>query len=81
MRLIPRKRKPRTDAAKAAVGDALTAGAEASERLASASETRAAAADQAAHEQRTVIRELRRMRAENHLAEMILNSVRREPPS
>jgi hypothetical protein len=79
MRLI-RKRAGRPDAAKAAVNDAITAGTEASERLASASETHAAAAGQAAHEQRTVITELRRMRAENHLAEMILASVRREPP-
>jgi hypothetical protein len=82
MRLLHRRnRAPRPDAAKAAVSDAIAAGAEASERLASASETHAAASDQAAHEQRTIISELRAMRERNHLAEMILASVRREPPS
>jgi hypothetical protein len=80
MRLTRRKRASQPGDAKAAVSSAITAGAEASERLASASETHAAAAETAAHEQRTVISELRAMRRENHLAEMILASVRRERP-
>jgi hypothetical protein len=71
------KRTPSPSVAQAAVSHAITAGAEASERLASASETHSAAAEQAAHEQRTVIAGLRAMRTQNHLAEMIYDSVRR----
>jgi hypothetical protein len=81
MRLIRRKRGQRNGDARAAVSNAIAAGAEASERLASATETRAAATHQAAHEQRTIISELRAMREQNHLAAMILASVKRERPS
>jgi hypothetical protein len=77
MRLPRRKRTPRTGDPGAAISEAASAAAEATERLASASQVRAGAARQAAHEQRTIISELRAMRERNHLAEMILESVRR----
>jgi len=76
MGLWRRKRTPPPSTAQQAVSHAITAGAEASERLVSASETRAAAAEQAAHEQRTVIAGLRAMRAQNHLAAMVEASIR-----
>jgi hypothetical protein len=75
MRLLPGKRQPRTTDARNAVDLAITASAEAGERLASASEVRAGAAEQAAHEQRTIISELRAMRERNNLAALILDSV------
>jgi hypothetical protein len=74
MRLL-RKREPRTGDAERAVTQAISAGAEASERLASATQVRAGADAQAAHEKRTIISELRAMRERNHLADMILDSV------
>lgn len=77
MRLPRRKRGPRAGDAEQAISQAVTAGAEADERLASASEVRTGAARQAAHEQRTIISELRAMRERNHLADMILDSVKR----
>lgn len=80
MRLLHRNRAPGTTDAQAAVSRAITAGAEASERLARASETQAEAAEQAAHEQRTIISELRAIREQNHLAQLIYDSVRRGQP-
>jgi hypothetical protein len=80
MRLLPSKRKPRATSARDAVSQAVAAGSEASERLASASEVRAGADALAAHEQRTIISELRAMRERNHLADLILDSVRRAAP-
>lgn len=77
MRLPRRKRTPGEGGAEAAISQAITAGAEADERLASASEVRAGADRQAAHEKRTIISELRAMRERNHLADMILDSVKR----
>lgn len=77
MRLPRRKRTPRDGDAEQAISQAEAAGAEADERLASASEIRAGAAAQAAHEQRTIISELRAMRERNHLADLILDSVQR----
>lgn len=71
------RRKPRAGDAEQAISEAMSAGAEADERLASASEVRAGATAQAAHEQRTIISELRAMRERNHLAELILDSVKR----
>lgn len=79
MRLLPRKHPPRKGDAEEAISDARTAAVEAGERLASAAEIRAGAAEQAAHEQRTIVSELRAMRERNHLADMILDSVRRGP--
>lgn len=79
MRLHPRRRPSRAAEASDAVDAAVTAGAEASERLVSAAEVRAGAAEQAAHEQRTIIAELRAMRERNHLADLIMDSVRRGP--
>jgi len=76
MRLPRRKRTMRTGDAEAAVREAVSAGAEACERLASASEVRAEASAQADHEKHTLISELRAMRERNHLADMILDSVR-----
>lgn len=77
MRLPGRKRTPRPAEASDAIDAAITAGAEADERLASASQVRAGADRQAAHEQRTIVSEIRAMRERNHLAEMILDSVQR----
>ena len=76
MRLHRRRPAPAGDA-EAAVSQAVSAGAEAAERLASASEVHAEASRQAASEQTGIISELRAMRERNHLAEMILESVRR----
>jgi hypothetical protein len=78
MRLFKR-REPRVSDAKAAVDAAISAGTEAGERLAAASETRAAAVAQAAHEQATIIRELCAMRERNNLAALILDSVKKRP--
>jgi hypothetical protein len=80
MRLRRRKRTPRDGDAEQAISQAISAGAEADERLASASEIRAGATAQAAHEQRTIVSELRAMRERNHLAELILDSVKRGQP-
>lgn len=83
MRLHRNRRAPRaTEATEAsdAVDAAISAGAEADERLASASGVRAGASAQAAHEQRTIISELRAMRERNHLADLILDSVKRGHP-
>lgn len=80
MRLPRRKHEPRAGDAEQAISQAVTAGAEADERLASASEVRAGADAQAAHEQRTIISELRAMRERNHLADLILESVKRVQP-
>lgn len=77
MRLLPRKHSPRRGSAEEAISAARSAAAEAGERLASAAGIRADAAEQAAHEQRTLITELRAMRERNHLADMILDSVHR----
>jgi hypothetical protein len=77
---LRRKRAPRTGDAEAAIRQAESAGAEAGERLASASEVRAEASRQADHEQRTIVSELRAMRERNHLAELILDSVKRGQP-
>jgi hypothetical protein len=79
MRLRLKKRRPGGIEATAAISDAITAGTEAGERLASASEVRAGATAQAAHEQRTIISELRAMRERNHLADLILDTVKRAP--
>ncbi len=76
MRLPRRNREPRTSAAEAAVTAAQTAGKEAGERLASASEVRAGADAQAAREQRTIIADLRAMRERNNLAALVLGSMR-----
>lgn len=73
---LHRKRSGRTDAERA-VSAAVKAGSEASERLASASDLRAGASEQAAHEQRTLIADLRAMRERNHLGDLIVDSVRR----
>lgn len=75
MRRPRRKRAPRTSDAEAAISQAISAGAEADERLAYAAEVRAGAARQAEHEQRTIVSELRAMRERNHLADMILDSI------
>jgi hypothetical protein len=77
---LRRKRTPPPTIAQAAVSHAITAGVEASERLVEASETRAAATEQAAHEQRTVIAGLRAAREQNHLAALIYDSFRRGGP-
>jgi hypothetical protein len=74
---LRRKRAPRAGDAEAAISEAVSAGAEADERLASASEVRAEASRQADHEQRTIVSELRAMRERNHLADLILESVKR----
>lgn len=75
-----RKRTPRDGDAEAAISQAEAARVEAGERLAAASEVRAGAAAQAAHEQRTIVSELRAMRERNHLADLILDSVKRGHP-
>ncbi len=75
MRRLRRKREPRTGDAEQAISQAVTAGAEADERLAFASEVRAGADAQAARERQTIISELRAMRERNHLADLILDSV------
>jgi hypothetical protein len=72
---LHRKREARQGDAARAITQAVAAGAEADERLASATEVRAGADAQAAREQRTIIAELRAMRQRNHLADMILDSV------
>lgn len=77
MRRLRKKRGPPAGDAEQAISQAEAARAEAAERLASASEIRAGAARQAAHEQRTIVSELRAMRERNHLAELILDSVKR----
>lgn len=77
MRLHRRKRGPPAGGAEQAISQAISAGAEADERLAFASEVRAGAAAQADWEQRTIVSELRAMRERNHLADMILDSVQR----
>lgn len=77
MRLPRRNRTPRTGDAEAAVSQAAAAGAAADERLATAREIRAGATGQAAHEKHTLISEIRAMRERNHLADLILDSVRR----
>lgn len=76
MRLL-RKRHSRGGDAERAISQAVSAGAEADERLASATEVRGAADVQAARDRRGVIAELRAMRERNHLADLILDSVRR----
>jgi hypothetical protein len=76
MRLIKRRARRAGDAERA-IAQAVSAGAEADERLASASEVRGAATEQAAHDQRGIISELRAIRERNHLAEMIVDSARR----
>jgi hypothetical protein len=76
MRLF-KSRVSRGGDAERAVSQAAEAGAEATERLASAAEVRAGASEQADHERRTVISELRSMRERNHLAELILASIKR----
>ena len=60
-----------------AVTMASAAGADAETRLAAAAEIRAGADAQAASEQRGIITELRAMRERNHLADMILDSIKR----
>jgi hypothetical protein len=77
MHLPRRKRTPRGAEASDAAAAARTAGAEAAERLADASEVRAGAERQAAHEQHTIVSELRAIRERNHLADLILESVQR----
>lgn len=54
---------------------AAAANEQAKERLADASELRKAAAEQAGHEQRTIIEGLREMRRRNNLAALILDSI------
>jgi hypothetical protein len=76
VRLLKRRAARGGDALKA-ISQAVSAGAEADERLASATEVRGAAAEQAAHEQRTIVSELRAMRERNHLADLIVDSVKR----
>jgi hypothetical protein len=76
MRLL-RRREPRAGDAERAITQAVSAGAEASERLASASEVRAGADAQVARERQTIVTEIRAMRERNHLAELILDSVKR----
>lgn len=70
-----RKRQPRTAEAQEAVNQAITAGAEANERLAHATEQRKKASALAQREQHTIIKELREMRKHNHLADLIIASV------
>jgi hypothetical protein len=77
MRLLPRRHGPGAGDAAQAVTLAVAAGAEAAGRLASASEVRAGADAQAAREKHTIVSEIRAMRERNHLAEMILDSVKR----
>lgn len=74
---LRRKRAQGTGDAQAAIAQAVTAGAEADERLASATEVRAQASAQADHEKRTIISEIRAMRERNHLGAMILDSITR----
>jgi hypothetical protein len=74
---LTRKRAAPPSISQAAVSHAIAAGVEASGRLAAASETRSAAAELAAHEQRTVVAGLRAMREQNHLAQLIMDSIRR----
>ena len=71
MRLHRWKREPRTGDAVAAISAAITAGEEASERLVSAAEVRAGATAQADREKHTLVSELRAMRKQNHLADLI----------
>jgi hypothetical protein len=73
MRLPGHKRKNGKHAA--------DANEQAQERLADATELRKAAAEQAGHEQRTVIEGLREMRRRNNLAALVLDSIepRRRP--
>ena len=74
---LHRKRQAGQGDATRAITQAVAAGAEAEERLASASEVRAGADAQAAREQRTIIAELRAMRERNNLASLVLDSVQR----
>lgn len=76
MRLLKRRKSRAGDAARA-ITQATSAGEEAIERLTTATSVRAGADLQAAHEKRTIVSDLRAMRERNHLAEMILESVRR----
>lgn len=75
MRLFS-KRQNNTDASDA-VDAAREATAAAAERLASAVEVRARSARQAAHEQRTIIADLREMRRHDNLADLIAASATR----
>jgi hypothetical protein len=76
MRLF-RKHSPPVSDAEQAIAEAVSAGTEAGERLISAQKVRAGASQQAAHEQRTIISELRAMREHNHLADLVLESIKR----
>jgi hypothetical protein len=80
MRLLPRRYAPGSGDAERAVGAAVAAGAEAAERLASASKVRAGADAQAAREKHTIVSDIRAMRQRNHLADLILESVRGGKP-
>ena len=71
MRRHRKNREPPAGDAEAAIRQAVTAGAEADERLVSATEVRAQASAQADHEERTIVSELRAMRERNHLADLI----------
>lgn len=77
---LPRRHARVTGDAQEAVSSAIAAGTEASKRLADASETRAQASEQAAHEQRTIIKDLREMRRRNHLADLIAASIEKRHP-
>ena len=72
---LGRSRPHGSDAAQDALTSAEAAGDAASERLASATETRASAERQAASEQAGIISDLRQMRRKNNLAQMVLDSV------
>jgi DNA-binding transcriptional regulator YiaG len=76
MRLF-KSRVPRGEGAAQAIAQAAEAGADAAERLASAAEMRAGASEQAAREQRTIVSEIRAMREQNHLADLIFASIKR----
>jgi len=71
-----RRRDPHPGDAARAITQAVSAGAEASERLVSASEVRAETDAQVAHERQTIVSEIRAMRERNHLADVIIGSVR-----